>query len=112
MVAASYPLGVDQPVLQRRAAMRTMQLQETDGAAPIAKHHQFLAEDFDPMGQVLQFVGEADRLPKAAQIFATRCVGADMGKFCVFLGHLAMEVTAISRRQEGGSSNHFGSPFS
>ena len=57
MVAASYPLGVDQPELQRRAAMRTMQFQQTDGAAPVAKHHQFLAEDLDPMGQVLQFVG-------------------------------------------------------
>lgn len=53
MVAASYPLGVDQPVLQRRAAMRTMQLQEADGAAAVAKHYQFLAEDFHPMGQVL-----------------------------------------------------------
>jgi hypothetical protein len=70
MVAASYARGVDQPVLQRRAAMRTMQLQETDGAAPVAKHHQFLAEDLHPMGKVLQFVGQADRLPKAAQIFA------------------------------------------
>ena len=56
MVAASYPLGVDQPVLQRRAAMRTMQFQKTDSAVAVAKHHQFLAEDLDPMGQVLQFI--------------------------------------------------------
>jgi len=57
MVAASYAPGVDQPVLQRCATMRTMQFQEPDGAAPVAKHYQFLAEDLDPMGQVLQFVG-------------------------------------------------------
>jgi hypothetical protein len=63
------------------------------------------------MGQVLQFVGEADRLPKAAQIFAAWRVGADMAEFCVFLGHLAMEVAAKSRRQETGSGNHCSSPF-
>src|SRR6516162_1006913 len=28
--------------------------------------------------QVLRFVGDADRLPKAAQVFAAWCVGADM----------------------------------
>src|SRR6516165_9878293 len=110
MVAASYSLGVDQPVLQRRAAMRTMQLQQTDNAAPVAKHHQFLTEDLDPMRQVLQFVGEADRLPIAAEIFAAWCVGADMGEFCVLLGHLAMEVAAISHRQKRGSGDH-GSPL-
>jgi hypothetical protein len=33
MVAASYSLGVDQPELQRRATMRTMQLQQPYGAA-------------------------------------------------------------------------------
>src|SRR5689334_1864923 len=104
MVTASYPVGVDQPILQRRAAMRTMQLQQTDSAAPVAKRHQFLAEDRDAIGQVLQFVGEADRLPRAAQIFAAWCIGADMAEFCVFLGHLAMEVTAKPCRQKGGSS--------
>jgi len=83
-----------------------MQLQETDSAAPVAKHHQFLAENLHPMGEVLQFIGEADRLPKAAQIFAAWCVGTDMGQFCVFSGHLAMEVSAVSRRKERGPSDH------
>jgi hypothetical protein len=36
VVAASYPLGVDQPELQGRAAMGTMQLQQTDRAALVA----------------------------------------------------------------------------
>jgi hypothetical protein len=113
MVAASYPLGVNEPELQGRATMRAMQFQETDCTAQIAKNHQFLAEDFDPMGQVLQFVGKADRLPKSAQIFAAWCVGADTGEFCVVVGHLAMEVAAISRLQETGSGNRFSShlPF-
>src|SRR5215469_4492278 len=86
--------------------MRTMQFQETDSAAQIAKHHQFLAEDLDPMGQIFQFVGKADRLPKAAKIFATRRVGADMGEFGVFIGHLAMEVAAKSRLQIWGPTGH------
>src|SRR6516225_2286853 len=91
--------------------MRTMQLQKTDGAGSVAKRHQFLAEDLHPMGQVLQFVGEADRLPKAAQIFAAWRVWADMGEFCVFGGHLAMEVAAKSRRQKRGSGDHCSDPF-
>src|SRR5258708_2220579 len=74
MVAASYTFGVDQPELQGRATMRTMQFHQTNGAAQVAKHHQFLAEDLDPMSQVLQFVGKADRLPKTAQIFPPCCV--------------------------------------
>jgi hypothetical protein len=63
------------------------------------------------MGQVLQFVGEADRLPKSAQIFAAWCVGTDMGEFCVFAGDLAMEVAAKSRRQVTGSGDHGSPPF-
>src|SRR5260370_638865 len=85
------------PVVTRRATMRTIQFQQPDGAAQVAKHHQFLAEDSDPMGQVLQLFGEADRLPKAAQIFAAWRVGADTREFCVFVGYLAMEVAAKSR---------------
>jgi hypothetical protein len=106
MVAASYARGVDQPVLQRRAAMWTMQLQETHSAAPVAKHYQLLAEDLDPLGQVLQFLGETDRLPKAAQIFAAWCVGTDMGEFGIFLGYLPMQVSAVWRRKECGPSDH------
>jgi hypothetical protein len=89
-----------------------MQFQQTDSAAPVAKRHQFLAENLDPAGQVLQFVRETDRLPKAAQIFAAWCVGADMRQFYVFGGDFAMEVGAISRRQIGGSSNHCSPLFS
>ena len=68
----------------------------SDGAAQVAKHHEFLTEDLDSMGQVLQFVREANRLPIAVQIFAARCAGTDMGEFYVFLGRLAMEVSTVS----------------
>ena len=46
--------------------MRTVQLQQPNGAAAVAKRHQLLAEDLDPMRQIFQLVREANRLPKAA----------------------------------------------
>jgi hypothetical protein len=45
-------------------------------------------------------------LPKAAQIFAARRVGSDVGEFRVFGGHLAMQVTAASCLQKTGSGDH------
>ena len=66
--------------------MRAMQFEQTDIAAAVAENHQLLAEDLDALRQVPEIVGKADRLPKAAQVFAARRVGADMGEFCVFVG--------------------------
>ena len=66
--------------------MRTMQLQQANGAAQVAKRDQLFAENPDPLRKVAEFVGEADRLPEAAQIFAARRAGADMGEFGVLLG--------------------------
>jgi len=80
--------------------MGTMQLHQAYRATQITENHQFFPEYLDPMGQILQFVGEADRLPEAPQIFAARRVRADVRKLCVFVGQLAMEVAAKSRPQE------------
>jgi hypothetical protein len=76
--------------------MWTMQLQQPYGAAAVAKPHQLLAEDLNPQRQIFQLVREANRLPKAPQILAAWCARADMGEFRVFVGHLAVEVSAIS----------------
>ncbi len=65
--------------------MRTMQFQQARGAALVTERNQILAEDLDPIWQVAQFVGKADRLPKAAQIFAARRARADTGEFRIFL---------------------------
>ena len=111
VIAAAYSLGVDQPKLQRCAAMGTMQLQQTHGAAQVAEHHQFFAENFHSLRQITQFVGEADRLPKAAQVFAARRAGSNMGELAVLAGDVTMEVAAKSRLQEGGSGGHCGPPF-
>jgi hypothetical protein len=106
MVAAAYSLRLDLSELQGGAAVRAMQLQETHRAAPIAECHQLFPEDFDPVGKVVQFVGEADRLPKAAKILATRGAAANMCELCVFAGHLAMEVATKSGRRVIGSRSH------
>src|SRR3984893_15468062 len=91
--------------------MRTVQLQQTDVAALVAKGDQLLAEDFDPQWQVLQLVGKADRLPEAAHILAARRAGTDMGELAILLRDIPMEVPAISRLQERGSGRHRASPF-
>ena len=49
------------------------------------------------MRQVAQLVGEADRLPEAAEIFAARRALADMGEFGILRGDIAMKISAISR---------------
>src|SRR5271170_1229064 len=91
MVTAADPCVADQPELQRRTAMRTMQFQQPrDAAAAVAKRHQILAEDPHPIWQVAQLVGEADRLPEAPQIFAAQRAGADMSEFRVFRWNIAV----------------------
>src|SRR6267143_5168287 len=91
--------------------MRTVQLQQTDVAAPVAKGDQLLVQNLDPERQVLQLVGKADRLPEAAHVLAARRAGTDMGELGVLLGDVPMEIPAISRLQERGSGRHRGSPF-
>ena len=52
----------------------------------------------DPDGGEDELVaGEDDRLPEAAQIFATWRVRADMRQLGIFLGHLPVMVTAVAR---------------
>src|SRR5205814_6482654 len=80
MIAAAYSVGVDQPEFQRGPAVWAVQLQQPDGAAPVAKRHELLPQDLDAVRQIAQLVGETDRLPEAAQIFAARRTRADMGE--------------------------------
>src|SRR5262249_50238849 len=85
MVAAAYALGVDQPEFERGPAVWAVQLQQPDGAAPVAERHELLPQDLDAVRQIPQLVGEADRLPEAAQIFAARRARADMGELGILL---------------------------
>jgi hypothetical protein len=106
MIAAAYPLRVDQPELQRRAAMGAMQFQQPHDAALVAENDQFFPQDFDPVRQVAQFVGKADRLPKSAQVLAAWRAWTDMGKVGILVGDIAMMVATESRLQKWGSGWH------
>src|SRR5260370_753562 len=63
------------------------------------------------MRQVAQVVGEADRLPEAAEIFAAWRARADMGEFGILLGHLAAIIGAVSCLQKRSPGNHDRPPF-
>ena len=106
VVATTDPLLAHKPEFERCAAMRAMQFEEPDGAALVAEHHQFFAEDLDPLRQVFQFVGKADRVPEAAHVFAARRLRADMGELLILLRYAAMQVSAVSGFQERRSSGH------
>ena len=87
--------------------MRTVQLQESHGAPEVAEHHEILPQDRDAQRQVAQFVGKANRLPEAAQVFPARRSGAYMREFCVFLwGH-----RDGSSRQNAWSRKGLGLPY-
>jgi hypothetical protein len=81
--------------------MRAVQFEQSHSAALIAKYNEVLSQDLDPMRQVAQLVGEADRLPETAEIFAAGCARADMGELGVLLRNLTVKVSAISRLQDG-----------
>jgi hypothetical protein len=70
--------------------MRAVQFEQTHSAALIAEHNEVLSQDLYPMRQVLQFVGEADRLPETAEIFAARRARSDMGELGILLGNLTV----------------------
>jgi hypothetical protein len=94
VIAAANTAFADQPEFERGAAMRAVQLQQADGAALVAEHHQLLAQDPKFDRQIRDVVGVADRLPEAAEILAARRVRSDVGEFRVLARHFAVIVAA------------------
>src|SRR5439155_13843 len=70
VIAAADALVADQAELERGAAMRAMQFEETDGAGFVAERNEVLAENAQAPRDLAQFAGKDDRLPKAPQIEA------------------------------------------
>src|SRR5947209_12154875 len=85
--------------------MRAVQFEQTHGAALIAERHEVLSQDLDPVRQIPQLVGEADRLPETAEVFAASRARADMGEFGVLLGDLAVIVDRKSTRLNSSHAN-------
>jgi hypothetical protein len=59
--------------------MRTVQLQQADGASEIPERDEILSQNPHPDRKVAQFIGKTDGLPEAAQVFTTRCRGPYVG---------------------------------
>jgi hypothetical protein len=77
-----------------------VQLQQPDAPATIAKENEILAQDPDAKGNVLQFVRKADRLPKAAQIFATGRARTDPREIEIRLWDVASMISGVGGIQE------------
>ena len=78
-------LGHD-PVLQRRAPVRAVAVQQPRAPGAVAEQHQVLAEHPHHHGELPQLHRHRDRLPVAAEVLAARGAGADVGKLRVLAG--------------------------
>src|SRR5439155_23953852 len=110
VIAAADALVADQAELERGAAMRAMQFEETDGAGFVAERDEVLTENAQPPRDLAQFAGEDDRLPKAPQIFAARRPRPDTGQLLVHRRALAVVIGAVGGGQERRSCSHDVSP--
>src|SRR5262249_40638310 len=72
VIAAADAPRLKDAELERRSAVRAVQLQQTDLPGAIAKDHEILAHDPDTPRDVRQVSHERDRLPEPSQIFAAR----------------------------------------
>src|SRR6185369_14557432 len=80
--------------LERRAAVRAVQMQDADAATPVTEHHEILAEDPHAQRCVDEIAGEGHRLPEAAQVLPARRAGPDFGELPIGR-HEAAAVVAI-----------------
>src|SRR5439155_9971414 len=99
VIAAADALVAYQAELERGAAMRAMQFEETDGAGSVAERDEVLTENAQPPRDLAQFAGEDDRVPKAPQIFAAWRPRPDTGQFLVHRRALAMVIGAVGGGQ-------------
>src|SRR5262249_23752301 len=111
VVTASDASLRDQPVLERRPSMGTVQLEQPHTPTPVPEGYELLGEDRHAQGHVAQIVGEADRLPEAPEVFAARCSRTDVRQLRVFGGYFAVIVGAEASGQERRSGRHGGSPY-
>ncbi len=98
---------LDDAVLETRAPMRAMPVQQAQACRPVAKQHQVFTEDAHRQREIEHFARDRDRLPGAAQPFAARRAGADAGEFRVGFRHLAAKVAGVSLRRGRGVVHGF-----
>ena len=79
MIGTANAAVFDIAIFQRRAAMGTMESEQTDAAPVIAKQHQLFAEHFDRLGNIAQFAARAHDQPMASKPVAGRRAAAYIG---------------------------------
>src|SRR5919108_813049 len=110
VIAAPYPLLLDEAELQRGAAVGTVELQASHLTALVTEHDQVLAENAHAPWQLLQVFGERHWLPEAAQILPARGARAHVGKLLVLLGDVTMVIGSVWLCQKGCPCRHGVSP--
>ena len=66
--------------LERRAAMRAVQVEHADAPAAIAEDHEIFAQDAHAARRAVQIAREGHRLPEAPQVLAAGRAGTDLGE--------------------------------
>ena len=97
VIRTAEPAVLDVAVFQRRAAMRTMEAEQTERAILIAKQNQLFAEHFDRLRNIAQPARRADDKPMAAKPCAGWSAGADVrqignGSFLSLLHEIVAEL--------------------
>ena len=85
VAADDAPFG-DDPVLQRRAPVRAVAMEEPRPSGSVAEQHQVFAEDPHHHGEVRELFRHRDRLPVAAEILAAGGAGSDVGELGILPG--------------------------
>src|SRR5690242_17334210 len=83
VIAAADAALLDLAPFERRPAMRAMRFERADAPSLVAKDDDLLAEELFLARQILQLLGETDRLPIAAQEFAHRAARLDAGQLVI-----------------------------
>ena len=98
------------PELERRPAMRAVQVQHADAPTAVAEDHEILAQHSHPQWRGGEISRERHRVPEPAQILAARCPGADLGQLRVgrrdVAAMIAVEGTGLLLRGARSSSLH------
>jgi len=91
VIAAADPALERDPELERRSAVRTVQVQYADAPAAITEHHEVFAEDAHAPGRGGEIARERDRLPEASEILSAGSPRADLSQLRIRRG----DVTSI-----------------
>jgi hypothetical protein len=91
--------------LERRAAMRAVQVQDADAAAPVAEDHEIFAEDAHAARRTVEVAREGHRLPEAPQVLAARGAGTDLGQLRIRRRRRSTRVS-VERTAERGLGGH------